>query len=1051
MEQFLAGLDDLLTKLAQAQDSETIRTATSALNTQYYASSDCVPALIEIIARSPHFQVRQLAAVELRKRISKWWSQIQEAVKVNLRAQLLTIALNEQNDQVRHAVARVISSVASIDMPDEKWPTLLNFLHESCASQTASHREIGIYCLYTLFEVIADFFMNNTVSLFEMFSKLIVDPESKSVRITTVLVLGKLSEFVDSEDKPTIKMFRAIIPNMVNVLEQCIKDGDEENAAQIFEVFNTLLMLDAPLLNEHLAQLIDFFLTVGGNAELDDSIRVFALSFLMWAAIYKQNKIRNLKLVGPIVERLMPIGTEEDPEDVDEDSASRLAYKVLNALATNIPPQQVFPVVMPFVLNYIQNPNPNYRKASMMAFAVTVEGCTEIIASKLNELLPLVCTGLQDPEIIVRRAACMALGCLAEEMPSDISEHHQALLPLVFSLMNDNNTEVIKHACNALDAILEGLGADIIQYLQMLMEKLLFLLSSSGETETKATVIAAIGSAAHAAGEAFQPYFNEVLPRIVQFMSLKETSDDQLLRGVATDTAGSIAEAVGADLFRPYVQNIMTLAVEQLYLDSPRLRECSYALFSNLARVFGEEFAPFLPTIVPEILNSCKAEEKNETVLDEEVDLTTGGDMDDDLEDDFDNFNFNSAIADEKEFAVDALGELFANTKSHFMPYVEVSLLELQKLTSHLYDGVRKSATQSLFTFLKTFYLMSNPASPWTPGVPATYAVHENVQNLINSVVPMTLELWKEEDDRSTVAQTCQEFVTALRLMGPILISDSLEDVAQNLLEIFQKKSICQQSFDDGDYDEEDDEIESESLLITSAGDLVAALCEVVGPSFNKYFEVYLPLICKYYKPNKTQAERSMAIGCLGECIVGIKEAVTPHTERLTQLFVKACNDEDELVRSNAAFALGCLTTNTQIDLSPHYPTLLTTLSPLFSNQTLPNTVDNAAGAVARLILAHPNAVPLDQVLPTFTNALPLKADFEENQPVFDCIFKLFNASNPFVLNNLPQFLHIFTQVLSDNEQLKEPTRIHLIELIRHLNSQSPELNIGSSELARFL
>lgn len=38
-------------------------------------------------------------------------------------------------------------------------------------------------------------------------------------------------------------MFKAIIPSMVNVLEQCIKDGDEENAAQIFEVFDTMLML----------------------------------------------------------------------------------------------------------------------------------------------------------------------------------------------------------------------------------------------------------------------------------------------------------------------------------------------------------------------------------------------------------------------------------------------------------------------------------------------------------------------------------------------------------------------------------------------------------------------------------------------------------------------------------------------------------------------------------------------------------------------------------------------------------------------------------------
>ncbi|CEP13770.1 hypothetical protein [Parasitella parasitica] len=1049
MEQYLAGLDDLLTKLAQARDSESIRQATSDLNTHYYTTADCIPALLEIIIRSPHIPVRQLAAVELRKRVSKWWSQIPEASKVNLREQLLNIALNESSAPVRHSIARVISSVASIDMPDEKWPTLLNFLHESCASQNASHREIGIYCIYTLFEAIADLFMNNTASLFELFNKLVVDPESTSVRVTTVLVLGKLSEFVDSEDKSIIEMFRAIIPGMVNVLEQCIKDGDEDNCAKIFEVFDALLMLDAPLLNDHLANLIDFFLNISGNTELDDSLRVFALSFLMWAAVYKHNKLRHLKLVGHIIEKLMPIGTEEDPEDVDDDSASRMAFKVLNALATNIPPQQVFPLAMPFVLNYMQSPNPSYRKAAMMAFAVTVEGCTDIIASKLNEHLPLVCTGLQDPEIVVRRAACMALGCLAEEMPVDISEHHQALLPLVFNLLNDNNPEVTKHACNALDAILEGLGSDIVQYLQLLMEKLLFLLDNASETETRATVIAAIGSAAHAAGDAFQPYFGQVMPRIIQFMSLKESAEDQLLRSVATDTAGSIAEATGAELFRPYVQGLMTLAVEQLKLDSSRLRECSFALFSNFARVFGQEFAPFLPTIVPEILTSCKIEEKSENLLDEEVDLTTGA-MDDDLDEDFENYNYNSAIADEKEFAVDALGELFANTKSHFLPYVDEALQELQKLTDHIFEGVRKSAIQSLFTFLKTFYTMSNP-DPWTVGVPATYAIHENVQTLINTIIPMTLELWREDDDRSVVAQTCQEFVVALRLIGPILVADCLEDISGNLLEIFQKKSVCQQAFDDGDYEEEDDELESESLLITSAGDLVAALCETVGPNFVNYFAVYMPLISKYYKPTKTQSERAMAVGCLGECIGGLKTAISPYTESLMKIFVKACSDEDELVRSNAAFALGCLAFHTQVDLSSEYPTLLTALSPLFSNQALPNTVDNAAGAIARLILARPGSVPLDQVLPTFTNALPLKADFEENQPVFDCIFQLFNTNNAFVLGNLPQFLHIFTQVLSDEDQLKEATRGHLIELVRHLNTQSPELNIGSSDLARFL
>lgn len=34
-----------------------------------------------------------------------------------------------------------------------------------------------------------------------------------------------------------------MIPSMVNVLEQCLKEGDEESASEIFEVFDTLLML----------------------------------------------------------------------------------------------------------------------------------------------------------------------------------------------------------------------------------------------------------------------------------------------------------------------------------------------------------------------------------------------------------------------------------------------------------------------------------------------------------------------------------------------------------------------------------------------------------------------------------------------------------------------------------------------------------------------------------------------------------------------------------------------------------------------------------------
>ncbi|KAI8069064.1 armadillo-type protein [Gilbertella persicaria] len=1045
MEQFVTSLEELLTKLATAQDSETIRLATSTLNNQFYVSADCIPALVEIISRSPHHPVRQLAAVELRKRISKKWQDIPDAAQAAIRGQLLQIALNEQHEIVRHSTARVISSIARIDVPENKWPELLGFLNQACASATAIHREVGTYCLYTLFEVIADFFMDHTAPLYDLFQKSIVDPESKRVRVTTVLTLGKLAEFIETEDKENIKSFRNMIPGMVNVLEQCLKESDEESASEIFEVFDTLLMLDAPLLSNHLVDLIRFFLTVGSNRELDDSLRVMALSFLMWAAVYKQNKIRSLKLVGFIVEGLMPIGSEEDPEDVDEDSPSRLAFKVLNALATNMPPQQVFPIVMPMVVAYMQNPDPNYRKAAMMSFAVIIEGCAEYMSPKLNELLPLVCSGLQDPEIIVRRAACMALGCLAEEMPAEISESHQILLPLVFNLMNDTNPEVTKHACNALDAILESLGDEVLQYLPMLMEKLLFLLDHAPQTETKATVMAAIGSAAHAAGEGFEPYFGGVMPRIRHLMTLTEGTDETLLRGVATDSAGAIAEAVGADKFRPFTQDLMALAIEQLSLDSPRLRECSYAFFSIMARVFGEEFAPYLPTIMPSIIASCKAEEKDDANIGSEIDLTLGDDEDDDS-----GFNFNSAIADEKEFAADALGEIFESTQTHFLPYVEPSVQELTELSYHLFDGVRKAVVGSLFSFLKTFYLMSG-SEEWRAGLPVSYPVHENVQNMTSIIIPTVLTMWKDEDDKMVVVQICQELIQSLKLMGPSIIAEHVEEISRNILDIFEKRSICQQSYDDDDFVDEEEEAESESLLISAAGDLVATICETVGEGYSSYFDVFMPLIAKYYKKSKTSSERSMAIGCLGECITGIKSAVTPHTERLLQLFIKACADEDHSVRSNAAYALGILAANSQIDLASQYPVMLTALYPLFQNQPVPNITDNATGAVARLIMARPDAVPLDQVLPVFISVLPLKADFAENEPVFKCLFSLVRANNAYIHSQIPNFLPVFHHVLSNEDQLDDATRAELVELLRALNTQSPSLGISNSELARFL
>ena len=76
--------------------------------------------------------------------------------------------------------------------------------------------------------------------------------------------------------------------------------------------------------------------------------------------------------------------------------------------------------------------------------------------------------------------------------------------------------------------------------------------------------------------------------------------------------------------------------------------------------------------------------------------------------------------------------------------------------------------------------------------------------------------------------------------------------------------------------------------------------------------------------------------------------------------------------------------------ISSLYIQILQLLYPFFScSNSKTNITDNACGCVARMILKAPDSVPLEHVLPPFFANLPLKSDFEENEPVFQCIFYL--------------------------------------------------------------
>ncbi|KAH8997891.1 ARM repeat-containing protein [Lactarius hatsudake] len=1065
---FVQNLHNLLLQ-STSNDTIQLKAATAQLNKEFYKDPSCIPALASIIANSQEIPVRQLAAIEMRKRVSansgSLWLEVPQVNREQLKSQLPEVVLHESNALVRHSTAR------GIEIPVGGWPRLLPFLHETATSSQVAHREVGIYILYTVLETIVEGFQEHLQAFFKLFEGLLRDPESAEVRVTTVRSLGTIAQYIDTDEKADIKSFQNLLPLMIQVLAQTLEAGDEANARHLFDVFETLLILEIPLLSQHIPQLVQFFIQAGSNRNIDSDLRILALNALNWTVQYKKSKIQSNNLAAGILDGLMPITTEEEPEDIDDDAPARVGLCRPNAfppcafidtLATSLPPTQVFPALRNQIQQYFSSPDAAHRRGAMLALGVSVEGCSEFMTPLMGQVWPVIEAGLQDSDAGVRRATCVAVSCLCEWLEDECVSRHTVLVPAIMGLVGDSTTQ--RSACTALDALLEVLHDVIDQYLPLIMDRLSGLLETA-PSNVKAVVTGAIGSAAHASKTQFTPYFQETMHRMQHFLVLTGEGEETELRGITMDTVGTFAEAVGKDLFRPYYEPLMKQAFQGIELGSARLRECSFLFFGVMASVFGEEFAPSLPAVVPSLIASLKQEEHGQeslplTVSDvtafasgtspaNAISVEDGAAASEEVEIDLDKaLEVNSAVAVEKEIAADTLGTLFAATHEQFLPFVEQTVLELITLLPHYYEGIRKSATDSLLKIVRTFYDLSGQPE-WQPGAGAfrDQPLNQNVKDLIDRVIPELLEMYEGEDNKGVVSSLCVGLAETINKIGPALLEKCQSFLCSIAKEVLEQKAICQQDPDqDADEEAPEDQAEYDSVLISSAGDLVAAMANALGADFASEFATFHPLIAKYYKKNRSLSDRSSAIGCLAEIISGMKGAITPSTEPLLELLWRAISDPDAEVQSNAAFATGLLVENSEQDLSPQYIALLGALQPLFNlpaDAPAPrlNARDNACGAVARLILRNAGAVPLTQVLPVLIGALPLQNDLLENRPVFRAVLFLFQAQPDVLSPYLDALLRVFGHVLDPNrpDQVGDEVRAGLIRLIGALNAQSPE------------
>lgn len=237
-----------------------------------------------------------------------------------------------------------------------------------------------------------------------------------------------------------------------------------------------------------------------------------------------------------------------------------------------------------------------------------------------------------------------------------------------------------------------------------------------------------------------------------------------------------------------------------------------------------------------------------------------------------------------------------------------------------------------------------------------------------------------------------RNLAATLRASGPSLVADptTLKPVAETLLALLTKTHTCQKDFgDEEDLGELEETSEYDWLAIDTALDVVAGLAIALGETFAELWKMFEKPILKFASGSEA-IERSTSVGVIAECIRAMGPAVTPWTTTFLRLLVHRLSDEDPETKSNAAYAVGLLQekSTSDADIVKAFPAILSKLEPLLETHEA-RAMDNAAGCVSRMIMRHQDHVPMDQVIPALLDLLPLKSDFDENEPVYDMIVGL--------------------------------------------------------------
>lgn len=953
--------------------------------------------------KSPNYQEFSLTDRQI--------DQISPAAKTEIRRILLQGFTNQQTRNVRHKIADAIAEVAKDKF---EWPDLLPTIMQATSSSDTAIKESSFRIIATTPQIISDHDLNE--SFLKMFHSGFEDP-SDDVGIATCTAF---IAFFENLPKSTWSVLSQLLPNLLNLLPKLLSNGNDTALASVLESLIDLAVLAPKIFKPMFETIISFCSQVAQNKDLESNARLTALELLTTFCESSPNMCkREPSYSSTIVIVTLKLMTEvciddddcsewnniDDPNDEGDEEEYNAARQALDRAALKLNGQCLAGPLFEYLPHMLQSQDWHERQAALMALSSASEGCADVLSSEISKLLDMIIPSLNDSQPRVQFACCNALGQMSTDFASLIQRTSgNRILPALISMLSVNNVPRVQtHAAAALVNFCEEATKDIVEpYLDDLLNNLLNLLKSSPKRYVQEQVITTIAVVADAAENKFIKYYDTLMPLLLSVMKSDIDKTNRPLIAKSIECATLIATAVGKEKFSESaneVLEIFTYLQNNLQGDDDTVKSYLEKGWSRVCKLIGKAFLPFLPGVLPPLLEQAKATQDISIVDEDQLDEINQNEDYEVIQLSGKHIAVHTSVLDDKAAAIEIL-KLYSDVlDDSFAPYIPeiANEIVIPGLDFYLHDGVRGTCAVTMPSLLKS-YIDSTGSSQSNEVFALWKSMFDKLATQLNT--DPAIELY---------FAYYYAVSKGLELMGPQSLDDTqLSNIADaintNLSEIYDRISAHEDG--DDDYNEEvsdyDDDCSDDDLLEeVSKG--ISSIFQNCGPRFIPAFMKLAPIIDKFLKEENPILRR---VGITAICDL-VKHGET-ESFKLHDLFFNAVGESltssDSKVREAAAkcvglcaqspsaaeyasFCLACIPSITQMSTIP--------------DARAPDNIDATeymCSTIAILIQCYGNQINnLNELINTWISLLPVCQNVEAAESAYTFLTKLIHQQHPVI------------------------------------------------------